>query len=119
MLFLIAASSSTPTQLTLSVLATEKPSSPVQEARESLDYYVGRTPKGQNLGLYEERKRGGNYRQTVLKNLDGNIQKLKVELKEIMGVEEDHIRCNMVTKKIIIKGYRAQEIKTILEGKGF
>lgn len=70
---------------------------------QSLEYRVSRTPSAQ-LPIYLLAKRGGNLKQTRVKKIEGNIAKLREDLKVALGIEEDReIQVNHLTRHIIVK----------------
>lgn len=68
----------------------------------SLPYKISRTPS-QNLPVYLLAKRGGNLKQTKLRKIEGNINMLRMDLQQALGLEEKEVVTNQLTKQIIIK----------------
>lgn len=83
--------------------ASTSTSSPTAPSQSSLEYRVSRTPSAQ-LPIYLLAKRGGNLKQTRVKKIEGNIAKLREDLKVALGIEEDReIQVNHLTRHIIVK----------------
>ena len=64
-------------------------------------YLVSRTPS-LFLPVYQDTKRGGNKKLTVLKKIQGDARVLKEDLRMELGLEEGQIRINHVTGHIEI-----------------
>lgn len=75
---------------------------PVPDITEPLAYHIYRTPSKQ-LPVYHLAKRGGNLLQTRLRKIDGDIMKLKLELQQALGLRQEEISVNQLTRHIIIK----------------
>jgi hypothetical protein len=56
-----------------------------------------------NMAVYERRYRGGNLKKTLLKKGEGNLQALRFDVAEALGVSEKEVRVNSVTNHIEIK----------------
>lgn len=67
-----------------------------------LPYLVSRTPSN-NLPIYQDCKRGGNFKVTHLKKVAGNAQVLKSGLAAELSLKPDQIRVNPVTGHIEIR----------------
>ena len=67
-----------------------------------LSYHVHRTASRQ-LPVYHLAKRGGNLHQTRIRKIDGSINDLRNELQVALGLKEEHIVINQITRHIIIK----------------
>lgn len=65
-------------------------------------YLVTRTTTN-NLPIYLLAKRGGNLKQTRIRKIEGNVQILKKQLQEELGLDEKDVVINSLTKHIIIK----------------
>jgi large subunit ribosomal protein L49 len=116
-------------------LAAKPVSIPITPSK-TLSYRVTRTPSKQ-LPIYLLAKRGGNLKQTRIKHIEGNINKLRDEMKKVLKIEEDKdITINQLTKHIIVKvrlavgvplgftltiaqGHRKPEVAKFLESKQF
>lgn len=68
----------------------------------SLPYHVERTPSS-NLPIYLLAKRGGNLKQTRLRKIEGDINTLRVQLRDALKVDDKEIVINQLTKQIIIR----------------
>lgn len=64
-------------------------------------YLVSRTPS-LFLPVYQDTKRGGNKKLTVLKKIEGDVRALKDALKTELKLEDGHIKINHVTGHIEI-----------------
>ena len=67
-----------------------------------LAYHVHRTASRQ-LPIYHLAKRGGNLHQTRIRKIDGNLMELKKDLRQALGLTEEQIAVNQLTRHIIIK----------------
>ena len=67
-----------------------------------LSYHVHRTAS-QQLPVYHLAKRGGNLHQTRVRKIDGDIKALRDDLRRALGLKEEHIVINHLTRHIIIK----------------
>jgi len=52
--------------------------------------------------VYQDTKRGGNKKLTILKKIDGDVRRLKEDLKAELKIEDGRIRINHVTRHIEI-----------------
>ena len=86
----------------LTQAATLKVVPVIQNSLPPLAYYVHRTAS-QQLPIYHLAKRGGNLRQTRIRKIDGNLMELKKDLRHALGLKEEQIAINSLTKHIIIK----------------
>ena len=84
-------------------LTTSTTSAAASPSSEHLPYRVNRTPSKQ-LPIYLLAKRGGNLKQTRLRKIEGDINTLKEDLKQALGIVEDkEIQINQLTRHIIVK----------------
>ena len=67
-----------------------------------LPYHVHRTAS-QKLPIYHLAKRGGNLHQTRIRKIEGDVEKLRTEILEALGIKEEHVIINQLTRHIIIK----------------
>ncbi|KAI1429058.1 hypothetical protein F5Y12DRAFT_799206 [Xylaria sp. FL1777] len=72
------------------------------EASRRLPYFVGRNNL-HNLSVYLKKKRGGNHKITTLKNCEGDLAALKLDLKTALQLHDNEISINSVTNHIVIK----------------
>ncbi|KAL8673358.1 MAG: hypothetical protein Q9168_002237 [Polycauliona sp. 1 TL-2023] len=79
-----------------------EPTLPIPDITQSLPYHIHRTPS-QQLPVYQLAKRGGNLLLTRLRKIDGDITILKEELQQVLGLKQEQISINQLTKHIIIK----------------
>jgi large subunit ribosomal protein L49 len=56
-----------------------------------------------NLPVYLLSKRGGNLKQTKVRRIEGNINVLRADLQQALGVDEKDVTINQLTQHIIIK----------------
>ena len=67
-----------------------------------LPYHIHRTPS-QQLPIYKLAKRGGSLRQTRLRKIEGDMARLRSDLRAALGLEDGEITINQLTKHIIIR----------------
>lgn len=67
-----------------------------------LAYHVHRTPS-QLLPVYHLAKRGGNLRQTRIRKIEGDVELLRDEIRNELGLKEHLVVINRLTGHIIIK----------------
>lgn len=77
-------------------------SSSVSSPSRTKPYTVLRTPSN-NLPVYQRRKRGGNLLETKVQKIQGDVNTLRTELQEALGMAEKDVVVNPVTKAILIK----------------
>lgn len=82
---------------------------------QPLSYHVHRTAS-QQLPVYHLAKRGGNLHQTRVRKIDGNIADLRNDLQRALGLKEEHITINQLTKHIIIKVNTSLLLRDISQG---
>ena len=81
-------------------------------------YLVERTPS-QKLPVYQLAKRGGNYKLTVVKKVDGDKQALKRDLAQELGLGLEDVRVKTVTGHVELKGHFASRVSQWLQQQGF
>lgn len=69
---------------------------------QHLPYYVGRN-RMNNIAVYERRDRGGNLKKTLLKKGEGNLQALRFDVAEALGLSEKDVKVNSITNHVEIK----------------
>ena len=84
------------------IIAPTQPQEQLHEPALLLSYHVNRTPSKQ-LPIYHLAKRGGNLKQTRIRKISGDIAGLRHDLQHALGLKEEHIVINQLTKHIIIK----------------
>ncbi|KAI1103398.1 mitochondrial large subunit ribosomal protein-domain-containing protein [Jackrogersella minutella] len=105
-------------------LEPDTPPAPTTESesedrpRVSLPYFVHRNTLN-SLGVYQKKKRGGNLKYTVVKNLEGDLYALRNDLREMLELKESEVTVNTVTRHIKIAGHRKIEVFRILGVLGF
>ncbi|KAI1822482.1 mitochondrial large subunit ribosomal protein-domain-containing protein [Xylaria intraflava] len=112
--------STTTTEPTTNTAPTETPTETTTEtiARPQLPYFVGRNTLN-NLGVYQKNKRGGNLRLTILKNGEGDLPALRKDIRDALQLEDKDIFINSVTKHVMIKGHKRDEVVNFLHTIGF
>ncbi|KAF7506470.1 hypothetical protein GJ744_011720 [Endocarpon pusillum] len=124
-----ASKTSVPTGLASS--SSEAPDGTMQPPASppNLPYTITRTRPGRQLPVYSLSKGGGTKHITRLRKLSGNLSALKADLTKALGLEGgltnqrgEHVEgvsVNWHTKHIIVRGWRAPEIKAWAESRGF
>lgn len=56
-----------------------------------------------NIAVYERRDRGGNLKKTLLKKGEGNLQALRFDVAEALGLSEKDVKVNSITNHVEIK----------------
>ncbi|KAI0543441.1 mitochondrial large subunit ribosomal protein-domain-containing protein [Xylaria curta] len=90
-----------------------KPNAPRQ-----LPYFVSRNNLN-NLSVYHKKKRGGNLKITLLKNTEGDLQALKQDIKDALQLPDGDVSINSVTRHIVIRGHKHDEVVNFLHTMGF
>lgn len=108
--------------------APPPPTSSTTTPPTKLPYLISRTPSSQ-LPIYEHTKGGGTKHITVLRKLSGDLNMLQAHLQEALGLSErftdakgrkkEHIRINWTTQQVVLRGWRAAEVKRWCELAGF
>lgn len=111
--------------------SSQPPSSPSSDSDQQvqirqLPYYIHRTPS-QRLPIYHEAKRGGNMHLTLVRKLSGDLELLRKDLSVALGLGKvlvkgrkvEGVRINWITRQIIVRGWRAPEVRVWAQGKGF
>ncbi|KAI0468250.1 mitochondrial large subunit ribosomal protein-domain-containing protein [Xylaria cf. heliscus] len=101
---------------TTTTTTTTDPAEP--KSVQQLPYFVGRNNLN-NLGVYQQEKRGGNLKFTLLKKNEGDLQALKRDLGDALQLSNKDISVNSVTRHIAIKGHRRDEVLNFLRTMGF
>ncbi|TAQ87618.1 hypothetical protein B7494_g4042 [Chlorociboria aeruginascens] len=115
--FVAARFSSTTTTTSTTTSSISSPQTPTS-VNPPHPYRVVRTPFN-GLPIYLLAKRGGNLKQTRLRKIEGDINTLRTELQEALGLEEKEVVINQLTKHIIIRGWRKPEVQKFLEDRKF
>lgn len=94
----------------------------------SIPYSIARTPSRQ-LPIYHLSKSGGNKHLTRLRKIDGDLHKLRDDLRSALGVEEyttdqmgrkkETVAINWTSRQIVVRGWKRPEIQKWAEGLGF
>ncbi|KAL9105744.1 MAG: hypothetical protein Q9227_009132 [Pyrenula ochraceoflavens] len=118
-----SSSASTPTPTPSST-----PSSP-SSSPPTLPYHVSRT-KNNQYPVYHDSKSGGNRHVTILRRLDGDLDQLKDHLvvglglltkrrEKMKGRVVEPVVVNRVSRQLVIRGWRAPEVRKWLGERGF
>lgn len=93
-----------------------------------LPFHLGRTTT-RNLAVYETTKGGGSKYITTIRRLSGDLHELQRQLRTILqlpehtidskGRKKEPVSINHLTQQIIVKGWRAPEVKKWAETLGF
>ncbi|CAG8983239.1 hypothetical protein HYALB_00002675 [Hymenoscyphus albidus] len=102
--------------------ALPRPSTILQFLRHSTSlisrkpYQVLLSPSNQ-LPVYQHTKRGGNKLETKIKNIMGDIQQLRADLRKLLAVEDEkEVQIKAVVEgQIIVKGHKRVEINQFFE----
>lgn len=88
---------------------------------ESMPFRIDRT-RTKNLPIYETTKNGGSRQITQIRKLSGDLREMQKQLQSVLQLPEvtvdkrgrktEPISINHLTQQIIIKGWRAPEVKT-------
>ncbi|KAI1361860.1 mitochondrial large subunit ribosomal protein-domain-containing protein [Xylaria arbuscula] len=97
--------------------ATIPPTSDATASRQ-LPYYIGRNNLN-NVAVYHKTKRGGNYKMTTLKYVEGDLLALKQDLRTALKLSESEISLNSVTKHIEIRGFQRDKVLNFVHTMGF
>ncbi|KAL4882826.1 mitochondrial large subunit ribosomal protein-domain-containing protein [Aspergillus karnatakaensis] len=92
----------------------------------NLPYFVRRTPSNQ-LPVYLVTKAGGTKQQTKIQKTEGDVDALRRDLEQYLGLEADgrdnkksrDITINRLNGNIIVKGWRKNEITQFLSERNF
>lgn len=93
-------SSSTETAAT-TINTTSTFTEPIPSSRQ-LPYFVDRNPFN-NFGVYQQRRRGGNLKVTLLKKGVGNLMALKYDIADALKLSKDDVSVNNVTRHVMIR----------------
>lgn len=87
---------------------------PVQESQQTLPYHVHRTASNQ-LPVYHDAKRGGNLLQTRIRKISGSLEQLKHDVQQALGLPNERIVINQLTRQIVIKVFEGGNRSKSLE----
>jgi large subunit ribosomal protein L49 len=59
-----------------------------------------------HLSVYQRRQRGGSLKTTLLKKGEGNLQALREDVAQALGLTHKEVKVNNVTKHIEVKVLR-------------
>ncbi|KAE9369580.1 hypothetical protein N431DRAFT_413728 [Stipitochalara longipes BDJ] len=77
-------------------------------------YRVSLTPS-KNYPIYTLAKRGGNMKLTKLRRIEGDVNALRNDLRQALGMDEKEVTINQLTRHIIVKGHKKPEIENFLK----
>jgi len=85
-----------------------------------LPYYVQRIHPSGQLPIYTQFKGHRTLKQTKVRKISGDVQRLMREIKEYLDIEQDKdCAVNAVTGHIVVKGHWKGELDRFLVSKGF
>ncbi|ORY04815.1 hypothetical protein K493DRAFT_296788 [Basidiobolus meristosporus CBS 931.73] len=98
-------------------LGLYKPGSyPKNELPADIKYFVKRT-SGKSLPVYSDIKNGGTRFLTIVRRVEGDLDKLRQDLSTVAPSE--YITINRRTSQIVVKGNYVREVRKWLTEKGF
>ncbi|KAL5339195.1 mitochondrial large subunit ribosomal protein-domain-containing protein [Aspergillus crustosus] len=105
---------------------TTPPPSPPKLKVKNLPYFVRRTPSNQ-LPVYLVTKAGGTKQQTKIQKTEGDVDALRKDLEQYLGLEAGgrdnkksrDISINRLNGNITVKGWRKHEITKFLSERNF
>ncbi|KIW10957.1 hypothetical protein PV08_10256 [Exophiala spinifera] len=110
--------------------ATSQPSSILSRLAvvSNLPFKISRTPSS-NLPVYESTKAGGSKHITTIRKITGDLEQLAGQVRNALGMDQyitdirgrrkETVTINRTTKQVIVRGWRAPEIKKWAELNGF
>lgn len=94
----------------------------------TLPYLIART-KSSSLPIYETSKSGGTKRITTIRKITGDLAELAAAVRSALRMDEymtdlrgrrkANVAINHTTKQVVVRGWRAPEIKRWAEMTGF
>ncbi|KAJ9621089.1 54S ribosomal protein img2, mitochondrial [Knufia peltigerae] len=94
----------------------------------NLPFKISRTPSS-NLPVYESTKSGGSKHITTIRKITGDLEQLAGQVRKALGMDQyitdirgrrkETVTINRTTKQIVVRGWRAPEIKKWAELNGF
>ncbi len=73
--------------------------------------------------MYHDVKRGGNLKLTLVRKVDGKVEALRDELRTTLGtsvgLDQDRVVVNGVTRQVVIKGHYKMEVERFLRERRF
>ncbi|KAK3054822.1 54S ribosomal protein img2, mitochondrial [Extremus antarcticus] len=95
---------------------------PEEQSAPNLAYFVSRT-RSNELPVYHDVKRGGNLKLTLVRKVDGKVEALRDELRTTLGtsvgLDQDRVVVNGVTRQVVIKGHYKMEVERFLRERRF
>ncbi|KAI9788208.1 MAG: hypothetical protein M1816_007060 [Peltula sp. TS41687] len=88
-----------------------------EPSEPSAEPYFIRRSKSHNLPVYERAARGGNLRLTSIKKVEGDIGRLRDQLLRELNLDPKDVKVNLLTKQIVFKGWKKDEIVKFLEAR--
>ncbi|KAL6246110.1 54S ribosomal protein img2, mitochondrial [Rhinocladiella similis] len=94
----------------------------------NLPFKISRTPSS-NLPVYESTKSGGSKHITTIRKITGDLEQLAGQVRKALGMNQyitdvrgrrkETVTINRTTKQVVVRGWRAPEIKKWAELNGF
>ncbi|KAK1760297.1 putative mitochondrial large ribosomal subunit [Echria macrotheca] len=103
---------------TVTTQAAEASANEEPQARPRPPYLVSRTPSN-NLPVYHLAKRGGNYKLTSIKKIDGDKRALQQDLAKALGLSTEQVKIKVPTGHIEVKGHHKSQVESWLQEQGF
>ncbi|KAK5173013.1 uncharacterized protein LTR77_003135 [Saxophila tyrrhenica] len=95
---------------------------PEKQSAPNLAYFVNRT-RSNELPVYTDSKRGGNLKLTLVRKVDGEVETLRNDLRRMLGkrvgLEDERVVVNGVTRQVVIKGHYKPEVEKFLRERRF
>lgn len=110
-----------------STLDLDSPS-PSDSPSSHLPFLISRTPSN-NLPIYETAKAGGSKHITCIRKISGDLSGLASAIRTALGLgqyivdvkgrRKETVSINPVSRQVVIRGWRGQEVKKWAELSGF
>ena len=105
--------------------STPNPDASAPTPDSSLPYMLQRAGPAKNLPVYETAKAGGTRHITTIRKLSGDLSAMQMHLCEALGLEphtkdqrgrrRDNVAVNWDTRHIVVRGWRAPEVRRWME----
>ncbi|CAP61881.1 uncharacterized protein PODANS_5_2180 [Podospora anserina S mat+] len=90
---------------------------PRQSQKTYFPFALGRS-RTNNYSVYQDAKRGGNFKLTIIKKIEGNRIAFKQELAKALNLSPNDIKVNSLTGHVEVRGHHRSEIVAFLEERG-
>ncbi|KAK3938984.1 mitochondrial large subunit ribosomal protein-domain-containing protein [Diplogelasinospora grovesii] len=107
----------TPTSSETPLSSSTEPASASRTQPTRLPYLIGRTPSN-SYPVYQVAKRGGNYKLTTIKKVEGDKRAFQRSLAQDLGLELDQVGVKHPTGHIEVVGHRRNQIIEWLQKQG-